>query len=331
MPRSPLSEGAYLHECAELHAALTTQLSRRPQDFAAVEKAVARVRSSGALQYLDIQAIVESPHFAAGRQFWSWPSRDEIEAGLRDQDLQLWHLPRNEQQIIRRLRKVFKTTDAVSVILRFIRPDHYGIISAPVEHVLGIQPSRSSVERYIAYLKDLRLIRDKYEFKTAAGVDQALWTLHVGVHGGILEGVDHIKHAHARDRFLRSIRVKNLAIALFDAMSRIDLADALLELKPLLAAELAALEFERAVTAYANVPSDAERNLQDIINSCAPSALRDYWHRCRHLRNAAVHGRGGISSPDLRLLIEQTRNILALTGQPGPRVRPRQNVETDAP
>lgn len=40
-----------------------------------------------------------------------------------------------------KLRKVFRTVDAVSVILRFIVPEHYGILSSRVEHVLGIQPT----------------------------------------------------------------------------------------------------------------------------------------------------------------------------------------------
>ena len=92
MPTPVLSDGAYLHECARLHADLTSLLSKRPQNFTAVEKAVARVRSKGALRYENIRAIVESPHFSAGRQFWSWPDREEIEAGLHDQKLDLWHL-----------------------------------------------------------------------------------------------------------------------------------------------------------------------------------------------------------------------------------------------
>jgi hypothetical protein len=171
---------------------------------------------------LDVQAIIKSSHFSAGAKYWAWPSRDEIETGLQGQKLALWNLPKNERAVVTRLRSVFKTTDAVSVILRFVAPREYGIQSEPVEHMLGIQPSVNSVERYLAYVADLRTIRDRYKFDAAAQVDQALWTFHIGVHRGKLEGiadVDRLKRAYARDRFLQSIRTKNLANALFGTLT----------------------------------------------------------------------------------------------------------------
>ncbi|MSO83339.1 MAG: hypothetical protein EXQ53_08605 [Acidobacteria bacterium] len=42
------------------------------------------------------------------------------------------------------LLRVFKSVEAVSVILRFIWPEHYGILSAPVEHLLGTRSAESS-------------------------------------------------------------------------------------------------------------------------------------------------------------------------------------------
>ena len=328
MPIAGLPDGAYLHECAKLHADLTSLLSKRPQDLTAVEKAVARVRSKSALRYEDIRVIVESPHFSAGRQYWSWPDREEIETGLHHQKLDLWHLPKNERAIIKQLRVVLKTTDAVSVILRFVGPRDYGILSAPVEHVLGIQPSSSSIDRYIAYLKDLRSIREKYEFETAALVDQALWTLQVGVQTGILEGKDHLRKAHAQDKFIRSIRVKNLADALFEGISRVELAESLSQHRSSLAGELAALEFERAVLEYSGVKPHEELTLKQIITEHAPSNLRDYWQRCRKLRNDAVHRRRELSHRDVGLLIDQTRSVVSLTEQ---RRRPVSSLRRKTP
>lgn len=102
------------------------------------------------------------------------------------------------------------------LILRFLVPKHYGILSTPVEHLIGIQPAPESIERYLNYIRDLRAIRDKRDFATAAQVDQALWTLQIGVYGNRLDDVAAIKAQHAKDSLLRSIRVKNLADALFE-------------------------------------------------------------------------------------------------------------------
>ena len=272
-----------------------------------------RVRGRGTIRYEEIRKITKSPHFSAGRQFWTWPDRAEIESALANEKLDLWNLPKNERALIRKLMSVFRTVEAVSVILRFLVPKDYGILSGPVEHVLGTQPSTTSLDKYLSYVRDLRAIRKKYQFDTAAQVDQALWTLHVGVHRGFLPATEHLKKAHSKDKFLKSIRVKNLAGALFGEMPRLELADSLAEHRPGLAGQLAAIEFERAVRHYSGASS--ERELWDIIETDAPDHLRGYWHWCRSRRNDTIHRRD-LDHHEVQDLIRHTRDVLAL-----PRVR----------
>jgi hypothetical protein len=310
--------GDYLHACASRHRELTEKLSGRPQDLDAIERAVAGVRSKRALTYSAVQAIVESPNFAAGKSFWAWPAREDIERDLKGKDIDLWNLPKNEKPQLKQLRGVFKTFEAVSVILRFLVPAHYGILSTPVEHLLGIQPSAESIDRYLNYVRDLRAIRDKRAFKTAAQVDQALWTLQLGVLGGRLDEVETIKAEHARDTFLRSIRVKNLADGLFEPMSKLDLAEALSFHRLEIASLLLALEFERAVRQYAGKSVSSE-DLNAVIDREAPGHLRGLWQRCRALRNRAVHGRA-LDHKEVEDLIHTTRQIIDLTKVKGVRI-----------
>lgn len=301
----PMAGADYLHVCALRHRELTEKLTGKPQDLDAIERAVAG--SKRGLTYETVKAIAESPNFAAGQRFWNWPSRAEIEAGLNGQEIDLWHLPKNERAVIKTLRSVFRTFEAVSVILRFVVPKHYGILSTPVEHVLGIPPAAESIDRYLHYVHDLRIIRDKRGLETAARVDQALWTLQLGVHGGRLEDVDEIKRAHAKDTFLRSIRVKNLADALFEPMSRLDLVESLIPHRLELAAQLAALEFERAVRAYARKSATTE-DLSGIIQTYAPHHAAGQWQRCRALRNRAVHGKA-LDQREVEALVLAVRQI----------------------
>lgn len=300
----------YLHVCAARHRELVEKLTGQPQDLDAIERAVAKVRSRRTLTYETVKAIVESPNFAAGQRFWAWPARAEIEKGLHGTEIDLWNLPRNERALLKKLREVFKTFEAVSVILRFLVPAHYGILSTPVEHLLGIQPSPESIDRYLNYVRDLRAIRDKRKLETAARVDQALWTLQIGVHGGRLDEVDAIKKAHAQDALLRSIRVKNLADALFEPMSRLDLAESLIPHRIELAAQMAALEFEKAVRTYAKRSSAAD-DLSSIIERFAPAHAVGDWQRCRGLRNRAVHGRP-LDHREVESLVLITRQVLDL-------------------
>jgi len=317
MPKSSPSSDDYLHVCADRYAELTSKLSGKVQDAEAVEKAVAGVRSRGALTYETVRTIIESTHFSAGRQFWTWPKPEEIEAGLAGETFDLWHLPKNETALLKRLRAVFRTFEAVSVILRFIVPKEYGILSSPVEHVLGIQPAAASIDRYLNYVRDLREIRDTRGFASAAQVDQALYTLQLGVLGGRLDDVETLKKAHARDKLLRSLRVKNLADGLFGTMPRIDLADALAGHRLDLAGQLIALEFERAVRTYARV-KDATLDLKAIIDTAAPSQMKGEWQRSRNLRNRAVHGQA-LNDREIAELIDCTRRVLSLAEETGGR------------
>ena len=306
----PTAEADYLHVCAARHQELTEKLTGKPQDLDAIERAVADVRSKRGLSYDTVAAIAQSPNFAAGQRFWSWPSRAEVEEGLNGQDINLWHLPKNERAIIKQLRSVFRTFEAVSVILRFVVPKHYGILSTPVEYVLGIPPAAESIDRYLHYLRDLRTIRDKRSLETAARVDQALWTLQLGVCGGRLDDVDGLKKAHKQDAFLRSIRVKNLADALFEPMSRLELVESLIPHRLELAAQLAALEFERAVRAYAKKSATTE-DLSSIIQTYAPHHAVGQWQRCRALRNRAVHGKA-LDQREVQSLVQAVREIVDL-------------------
>ena len=302
----------YLHACAELHSVLIERLSGRAERLDTIERAVAGVRSSRTLTHDTLTKIITSPDFSGAQKFWTWPSSDEMQQGLGDQELDLWNLPKNEKPLIKKLRGVFKTFEAVSVVLRFVVPEHYGILSTPVEHVLGIQPAAESIDRYLNYVAILRAIRDERKFKTAAQVDQALWTLQIGVYGGRLDDVEAIKKQHQRDPFLRRIKVKNLADALFGSMPTLDLAESLSFDRLEIASNLLALEFERVIRTYARARHSKD-DLSSIIDNVAPAHLRGSWQRCRILRNRAIHSRP-LDHREAEDMIRTIREVQDLSG-----------------
>jgi hypothetical protein len=285
--------GDYLHECFRLHSTLTERAYSKVQDLAAVEGTAKRIRSSRRLRYEDLQAIVKSEHWSA-ESFWRWPSRSDVEGALTSREWDFWNLPKKEEQIVAALFDVFKFIEPVSVVLRFVFPREYGIFSPPVERVLQLGPSDSSVQKYVAYVRDLRAIRDARGFTNAADVDMALWTLQKGVLGGFFPERSDLVEAFRNDRHLRAIRVKNLASALFDGLSRVDLAEALAELKPDLAGSIAATEFERLVRECGHAADREE--LASVIDRLASAGRIDAakaanWDHGRQLRNRALHGR----------------------------------------
>jgi hypothetical protein len=221
-----------------------------------------------------------------------------------------WHLPKHEDRIIPALLEVFKFIEPVSVLLRFIVPEHYGILSPPVEKALEVVPAATAVGKYLHYLRDLRTLRDSRGFSSAAEVDMALWVLQRGVLSGILPESKALAEAHEADTELRGIRCRNLAEGLFSEIARLDLAEALLPLNVPLAAELAAMEFEREVRRFAHATSDED--LRDVIRRLNDDGGIDgvthgMWQAARRLRNAAVHANRVLSTHEVARLIAAAR------------------------
>lgn len=80
------------------------------------------------------------------------------------------------KDVISKLYKILKNIEIVSVVLRCICPEIYGILSPPVEDVLNI-PGKDQEEKYINYLQDLETLKAHYGFGKIANVDMAVWTL----------------------------------------------------------------------------------------------------------------------------------------------------------
>src|SRR5262249_55220651 len=150
------------------------------------------------------------------QRYWVLPSVEEIKTELTDGKFDFWHLSRKnegsrkERGILEELVHVFRSIELVSIILRFIRPESFGILSPPVERVLDVRRGSSGVETYLNYLRNLRQIRDHYPgLKRAADADMALWVLHERCFTDDL--LDQgIKNDYQQDPFMLHLRAANL-------------------------------------------------------------------------------------------------------------------------
>ena len=296
----------YLHYCLALHGELTEIRYGRLQNLFKIEDEIANVRSCRQLTYDDVEAIRNSKTWNAD-QFGYWPSRSEVESALESKEWKFQALPDGEDEAIEELLAVFHQIELVSVILRFAVPEHYGIMSPPVERVLGIGPFRRHSEKYRAYLKNLREIRDAKDFRSAAGVDMALWVLQIGVLDDDLlkrsrpgEDFESLRRGFANDSKLREIRVGNLARQFLSddenavcRLSRVALSEALLPTDFVLAGQIAGIEFERILRERTKEKSC---DLAKIVDTLArqpaqifPTIERDFWRRAIWTRNQAVH------------------------------------------
>ena len=323
---SPPRTQDYLHDCLALHGQVTEIHYGHMQDLFRIEDETDGVRSSCQLTYEDIEKIRNSRIWSADA-FGHWPSRSEVESILESTEWSFRTLPEKEEQVIADLLKIFHQIELVSVILRFVEPQHYGILSPPVEQVLGIGPFRKHSRKYLAYLNNLREIRDARSFRSAAEVDMALWALQVGVlDDGLLkpdlsdQEYESLCSGYRNDSRLHEIRVGNLTRQLFSAMSRVELSEALLATNVEFAGQLAGIQFEQDVRRLTGAKPDEK--LADLVRD--PRFLRsirqipdlrvEFWWNAVRTRNKAIHLNPPPKKDHVMKLIEGLKALRRLAG-----------------
>ena len=197
---------------------------------------------------------------------------------------------------------VFRQIEIISVILRFIMPQEYGIISPPVEKVLGINSfgnhrmssENLHLDKYSTYLKDLRDIKKERKFDRVADVDMALWVLQMGILERRFEArkCKEILQNFRKDSKLRAIQARNLTMYLFDpeTMKRIELAESLIESDLSISGQIASIEFERFVKRKTNTnPKDGLRDHVERLCRHESGDFRRKVERALNTRNTVVH------------------------------------------
>jgi hypothetical protein len=120
---------------------------------------------------------MSSNRYWSFNEFWMIPSWWHYRKHVKKTKELFKDISRNERQVVSVLYGIFKNIEVVSIILRFIDPKDYGIISPPVRCALGLKAKDNYVDEYLDYLSVLRLYAKEYGFGRAADADIALWTL----------------------------------------------------------------------------------------------------------------------------------------------------------
>ena len=324
----------YLHECLERHGEVSRALYGSRQDLPSIERLSARVVGAGRLRFEDVEAIKHVGYWDGGT-FWQWPTHEEFKDRCETGAVEdLWSLPRRQNAIVDQLLRVFRHIEPVSVVLRFIDPENFGILSAPVEKILEIGPTHRPREKYLKYVKDLRSLRRERLFNTTAEVDMALWVMSevIDANRSHREWLRNVVPESNRwisgfwdDRTLREIRAANLTSSLFGTMTMAQFAEALVprdarrtkDDQVHLAGRIAAIEFESAVMRVFRLSSARHGNGRGGNESLAKAVrtiemteeTRNRWTKSIGIRNAAVHG-GDLTRKDVEDLICAMRDAL---------------------
>jgi Domain of unknown function (DUF4145) len=303
------SKTNYLHACFKTFREVIEKKYSRPFDLPAIEKSVKHLRGETPLSHSDLTQF-ESPKHWWFEKFWVFPPEHHVTPGLKRRKFNFWILPKHEGDVIRSLYEVFKSIELVSIILRFIKPEDYGIISPPVERVLDVRRGSDAVETYLNYLEDLRAIAKHYHFARVADADMALWVVHEKCYGE--EKDRQVDKEYHSDGFLLSLRAKNLMGYFFGQYTYAELAKALGPVNPQLAAQIGGIAFERMVRDMASRHkhgNEEDLDLKAMIEALRTEKVIDSvtagrWQAARRTRNKAIHGEGAPNTAEVMRLLE---------------------------
>jgi len=278
---------SYLQRCRDLFdETMEARHGWRP-DYAGLERALEPVRSGERpFAFRDLETI-QNGRYWDFRQFWRFPAESDIEQeiDLAEMARLIARLPLDETTSIGRLHAALKYIENVSVVLRFVHPAQYGILSPPVEKLLEVRRGSTEVETYLNYLRDIREIRDHHGMSRAADVDMALWVLQERV---LASYRDHdLLLAFRSDTWLLRRKAVNLLAELAEVDDTLELARALLEVHLPLSGMMAGFELERRLRARHGASGGL--SLQGVIGAlekagAAPEAVAD-WRRAARVRD----------------------------------------------
>ena len=304
-----VSKTNYLQTCFEAFGEVIEKKYSRPFDLRAIENSVKHLRREVPLSYADLQQF-ESPKYWWFEKFWVFPPEHQVSSSLKKRKFNFWILPKHEDEVVRSLYEAFKSIELVSIVLRFIKPENYGIISPPVERVLDVRRGSDAVETYLNYLKDLRAVAKHYQFARVADADVALWVVHEKCYG---ESKDHkVEKEYHADGFLLSLRAENLMGHFFGQYSHADLAKALAPVNGQLAGQIGGIAFERMVRKRLRGETKnnvADKDLKAVIDDLRDRGVIDaltagQWHRARRVRNKAIHGESPPTSGEVTSMLK---------------------------
>lgn len=299
----------------------------RRQDLDAVERAVAPARKRMEVGPEALRAIEGSGSWSYAA--W-WPRLSSaleaavpLPASFRDD--------KARAQGVRVLYDRLKHIEVVSVVLRFLHPEEFGIISPPVVSLLGLVPADDHVDTYLRYTAVLRGLADHYKvLLRVADVDMALWSAALLSLEPEFAGPTTEMNA---DAHFQEIRLRNVAAGFgrhsrWSDAERIVLARVLAEHDHLTAALLAARVLEGLLYEISGrsgiraLPRKGQSEAGSLARGLdgRPEVLRlgveaGTLPRLWNWRNEAIHGEPGITRTHARSLVQEVSELWSIFGR----------------
>lgn len=166
---------SYLQDCLTLFPKMTIALYDKEYNMNRIVRKFKHVAMNDSLSQNDLMLLIDAEEWDY-KKFWPDLSSKGNQRKPIEGCFKLgW---KGRETAVRRLYDRFQHIEVVSIVLRFVDPENYGIISPPVEKFLGLQPQDNHIKYYLTYLNVLNDVSRHYgRPSNLADVDMAIWCL----------------------------------------------------------------------------------------------------------------------------------------------------------
>lgn len=220
--------------------------------FSAIEEKLTDLRrGERPLGIEDIKLVFDSANTPFSRY---WPVREwtQLAKKLRE-PFWVGPPPLKREILIGRMIETLGSLGAASVVLRFVHPAEFGVLSTPLMDFLRLnRPTPTAL--YLAYCDELREWQKHFRMRNMAETEMGLWVLHELTKDG---AEDYRRRAFDNDLWVQRRRMAQ-AIGPFQGYIGLERAQLLAETDPNLAGQIAGREYERLLRVEA--PALVERD-----------------------------------------------------------------------
>ena len=316
----------WLQRFCELFPLATEWYTGQRLNLALVEGDLAYARKDMRIGRREIE-VVESSSGWTYPKWWPRLSTEVEETIQLPFDLRS---PLSMRRAIELLLAGLKNIEVVSVVLRFLYPWEFGILSPPVTSLINLSPRlhENQVDYYLRYVSLLRDIRKKYEgLERVADVDMALWA---AAHLTTDSRYDPLVREMYGDPYFQELRLENLLEGLGphwggNEYQRLLFARVLVKHDHLAAAPIVAKTFEATVRQLGRRLGIQEKGLTPQKDQSMLGALVSKLDDCQELavlgvapgvltkcwkwRNSSVHEDNPISKRDAVSFIKAVEHL----------------------
>jgi hypothetical protein len=309
---SPFDLRAYLDRFPEV----CRKKFGRTYNFRVLEKEFEQLRAGNRwLAARDVAKIFDPARTPFGH-YWPKPVEKELDQVLRRQRVLL--APLSSRDLTERLLEVFHNIGVASLILRFVHPARFGIISTPVVNLLQVHRP-TAAELYEAFCAELREWQQHFRLASVADTQTALWTFHELVKDeNTSDGVQAAREFDD-DLWIQRRRAAQILRPFLQKYGALQLARILAEENPKLAGKIAGEEYERLLRCaargfYAGMRLGVKGSVEILLGRLEQDGhitleektlLRRTWET----RNAAVHAQRHLTGEEVEVMIDTIERI----------------------